>query len=328
MSGTRTGQPALAALEGNTVEERGQCLVERLRATLDIDVAAFLELSTIDGRHHYDSLAITGSSDVVAQWRARVQGFESISIWDPRRPQREEINRFQPGADVDARVLRGKPVYEGYYLPFGLCRERRILAYDGRRFAGWLGVSRHLDRPAFAPAEERRLSDVARWLVPAMCALRPVDDEAPGGDARIVLTPTGRVEVACERARRWLTPPRRAWLTDHVRSIERCDKAGVFALAGAVGHVVRLTGDGKVRYLCMLAPAVAPSIAAPDGEAARDALTQVEREIAVAAAAGLTVAEMAAERQTSANTVKFHLKNVYQKLGVANRVELARAPLD
>ena len=53
-------------------------------------------------------------------------------------------------------------------------------------------------------------------------------------------------------------------------------------------------------------------------------LSRVERDVASSAATGLTAREIAEERGVTVNTIKFHLKNVYDKLGVATRVELAR----
>jgi two-component system nitrate/nitrite response regulator NarP len=50
-------------------------------------------------------------------------------------------------------------------------------------------------------------------------------------------------------------------------------------------------------------------------------LTPRERELLAALAGGLTNAQMADKLAISLNTVKFHLKNLYDKLGVSNRAQ-------
>jgi DNA-binding CsgD family transcriptional regulator len=53
-------------------------------------------------------------------------------------------------------------------------------------------------------------------------------------------------------------------------------------------------------------------------------LTRREREVAGLAAAGASSREIAAKLVLSVRTVDNHLQNVYSKLGVASRDELAR----
>lgn len=52
---------------------------------------------------------------------------------------------------------------------------------------------------------------------------------------------------------------------------------------------------------------------------ARDALTKREKALLAALAKGRTNTELAAELGISINTVKFHLRNLYEKLGLKNR---------
>ena len=48
-------------------------------------------------------------------------------------------------------------------------------------------------------------------------------------------------------------------------------------------------------------------------------LTHREMEVLAAAATGLTTKEIAVAQGVTPNTVKFHLRNIYEKLGVSNR---------
>jgi len=62
-----------------------------------------------------------------------------------------------------------------------------------------------------------------------------------------------------------------------------------------------------------------PTIAPPS-----DGLTQREREVALLVADGLRSREVAERLGIASQTVKSHLKTIFDKLGVRNRVELAR----
>lgn len=53
-------------------------------------------------------------------------------------------------------------------------------------------------------------------------------------------------------------------------------------------------------------------------------LSSREEEVLTAVAEGLTNAEVAERLHISENTVKFHLQNIYQRLGVTNRTEASR----
>ena len=57
-------------------------------------------------------------------------------------------------------------------------------------------------------------------------------------------------------------------------------------------------------------------------------LTRRERTILAAAARGLTAAEIAREAFVSEHTVKYHLTNIYRKLGVSNRAAAVRYALE
>jgi DNA-binding CsgD family transcriptional regulator len=56
----------------------------------------------------------------------------------------------------------------------------------------------------------------------------------------------------------------------------------------------------------------------------RPTLTDRERSILDAVAAGMTTAAISKDLWVSEHTVKFHLTNIYRKLGVANRAGAVR----
>jgi DNA-binding CsgD family transcriptional regulator len=98
------------------------------------------------------------------------------------------------------------------------------------------------------------------------------------------------------------------------------------------GHGERLrievtaVGKGKTQLHLWREPLPEPMPLA--GEAAlpapADGLTQREREVALLVADGLRSREVAERLGIASQTVKSHLKTIFDKLGVRNRVELAR----
>ncbi|HEX5622690.1 MAG TPA: AAA family ATPase [Solirubrobacteraceae bacterium] len=86
----------------------------------------------------------------------------------------------------------------------------------------------------------------------------------------------------------------------------------------------RRAQDEAVRELRKLGHRVARARPATDGEPL-GSLTDREREIATLVAAGRTNREVAEQLFLSPKTIEAHLRNVYAKLGVRSRVELARA---
>jgi DNA-binding NarL/FixJ family response regulator len=89
----------------------------------------------------------------------------------------------------------------------------------------------------------------------------------------------------------------------------------------ALGTLINLTAHGALVHRA------APGAAAPVAvlpTPGLDSLTEREREILGLVAEGLTNAVIARRLWVSEPTVKFHLANLYRKLGVANRTEASR----
>jgi DNA-binding NarL/FixJ family response regulator len=89
------------------------------------------------------------------------------------------------------------------------------------------------------------------------------------------------------------------------------------ASPASVGMLIREVAAGHVFHF-------APSAPAPAGERRSDGILTVrELEILGHVAAGLSNNRIAAELWVTEQTVKFHLSNVYRKLGLSNRTEAA-----
>ncbi len=99
------------------------------------------------------------------------------------------------------------------------------------------------------------------------------------------------------------------------------------------GHGERLrievtaVGKGKTQLHLWREPLPEPMHLGPEPVPApspADGLTQREREVALLVADGLRSREVAERLGIASQTVKSHLKTIFDKLGVRNRVELAR----
>ena len=82
---------------------------------------------------------------------------------------------------------------------------------------------------------------------------------------------------------------------------------------------IRAVADGLV----WMPPAIQAALVGQEGPAAKR-LTPRESEIVRYVAVGLRNAEVAARLSISESTVKTHLTNIFQKLGIRDRTELAR----
>ncbi|MGH2890068.1 MAG: response regulator [Solirubrobacteraceae bacterium] len=96
------------------------------------------------------------------------------------------------------------------------------------------------------------------------------------------------------------------------------------AAAVDIASVLRQAASGAVFH----APTTAPTHGREAGEPAGPALTQRERSILSAVAAGMTTAAISRDLWISEHTIKFHLTNIYRKLGVVNRAGAVRWALE
>ena len=76
------------------------------------------------------------------------------------------------------------------------------------------------------------------------------------------------------------------------------------------------------------APSSVPSSVNSSAAAVTPVLTERERSILTAVASGMTTPAISRDLWVSEHTVKFHLTNIYRKLGVANRAGAVRYALE
>jgi LuxR family transcriptional regulator, maltose regulon positive regulatory protein len=153
-------------------------------------------------------------------------------------------------------------------------------------------------------------------------------DADPGEGVRIAAL----VLLAQAQVAQGETRPAQATLARAVRRAEREGFVRTFVEAGPACAAL-LAGVGHP-YAARLLAAFAPEdraragasetradVGVPDAGAASVGLTERERDILRALAAAGTYRRVADELSVSVNTVRFHVKNVYAKLGVGTRLE-------
>jgi DNA-binding NarL/FixJ family response regulator len=91
-----------------------------------------------------------------------------------------------------------------------------------------------------------------------------------------------------------------------------------------IASVLRQASSGVVFH----APSQTPTGVRPPDDPELPSLTDRERSILSAVASGLTTAAISRDLWVSEHTVKFHLTNIYRKLGVANRAGAVRYALE
>lgn len=110
----------------------------------------------------------------------------------------------------------------------------------------------------------------------------------------------------------------RELLREALRAAEALRVTGITLERGGYRlRVEPLGGDRIVRYVAVLR-------GGPVADSSPVRLTRSERKVCELATAGLTKSEIAERLGLSPHTVKTHLRNAYQRLGVGNRVELTR----
>jgi DNA-binding NarL/FixJ family response regulator len=108
------------------------------------------------------------------------------------------------------------------------------------------------------------------------------------------------------------------------RALVRYGVRGVILRSGPISDaigVLRQVLDGHVVFPC----SVMDRLAAPEYP---EPLSDRQREVLTHLAAGHSNDEIARRLFISRNTVKFHLRVIYERLGVRNRVEAARCVSD
>jgi LuxR family maltose regulon positive regulatory protein len=200
---------------------------------------------------------------------------------------------------------------------------RAWLARAGARVAlaeGAVGRARayadQLDDPFWGPVSGARVDLAVGARAEANAALLAAVPRSPRHEVVRALL-LARAATGHEEAVRWVTA-----------AVQRAVDVGQLqTVAGEGAEVVQLVERAAWRapegWMNRLRRAAVPSARQLDDGGAVESLTARERDVLRLLAGRLTVREIASELYVSPNTLKFHLKTIYRKLGVGSRAEAA-----
>ena len=296
--------------------------LEKLRQEFGAEFAYFCQVTESDGALYYaNSLVESGSHDPMPI--LQLDGTEyADAVWNPEMPSPTAVNHFvDVGRSYEPERLRDTELIQKVYVDHDIAPPLRILVYDQMDFVGYLGLSR---RPHTAQFEDdageraNQLVDEVRSVI--LEATRDWREAVNPRLSHAIAGPDGEVLHATTEAAEWLSEDRRQQLAGAVRRFDRGTlPSSRIVIEGAEVHMIRLDGEGGVRYLANFSRAV-PARLDP-----RHRLTERQAEVADYAASGATIDEIATTLDVSPNTVKYHIKEIYDRLGIACRVELSDA---
>ena len=286
-------------------------VLRALLSVVDADAALYFSVHDLDGRAVVSDAQVEGDSDAERLVDGLVGRRDTVDIDRLQNPDALDSRSFQEGASLP----RG---FGASLATFGVTDRIRLFVYEGRRFVGWVGALRFSpNRHPFTRADRRRLAPhVAAFSAALLEADALAHSTVPLQSGFVAMHAGGDVAYASREGQAWLQRPGFAFaLQRRMPSFE--SDAGSAAIELGHCRFVPMVGAHPL-FLVQISPA-------RPVETSAVRLSPAQREVASFAASGATVAEIASASGRKPETVRSHLREAYTRLGVSNRVELARA---
>ncbi len=279
-------------------------------------------VSDVKGTFHYDELHQRAPGWELKDLAA-IQEFDGAPVMNGpslnvASPGRDEINQFKI-VDMRGPEFENTPIKEHFLDPYDIHSCFRIMTYRERRFTGWIGTFRGGDEPAFDDGFARLFQEVSEsFKVVFSTAEQLRSSQVWDEDRFAIFTARGSLDFASSDLRDCLKTGYLRRLGEIVRALDAGDVTQCVRLVDGIEvRMSRLEGKGLFRYLAQFVPPT-PVLYDP-----LTPLTKAQRKVAILAAQGLSGREIADQTDRSTNTIKVHLRHIYQRLDVSNRVELA-----
>ena len=262
------------------------------------DTCVFVRVAEVDGELYFTGVEVVGDT-LDGRLTARLDG--------------------QQAAPECARLIR-RPASTERFTDHCLAAVEQaaclqLLVYDEDECVGCILALRWPPQASFSETCRRRLDRQARTIRDELLRARN-ESKTPSEPMYVLCRRSGEIAGGCSLANTWLDARRAARLETVVSAARECD--GPCLVDGMLTQLSPIrAGDDLAMIVVRLELAPAATMA-PDA-----ALTPTQREVAEFAVAGATANEIAEAMNRSVHTVRSHLKNIYERLQVASRLELA-----
>ncbi len=296
-------------------------LAETLLEYFDTNLALHLQCAKdSEGKYHFTAPVAVGDK-LVDGVLPFCEGPALDCPWLPHRIDSEVIDnficvhRYYPDG-----YLQNLEVIQKMMNPLDITGELRCVFYDGPTLLGYLCMMRQGDDAKFRDGE-RKIARAATAEIKSLLSMaNSLESARLDSELFAMLTPAGGIEYASDAFGEWADKTRSSYLRRRARDADQgIDRLGIEIHGGAEVRMTRLDGDDGVRYL----------VAIDELERAKirpvHRLTDRQYEIAKYAAAGATSREIGKTLDISHHTVKVHLRNIYERLGIGSRTELVTA---
>lgn len=294
-----------------------------MRDAVDADFSTFFNVSEVDGQPMSTDVQAEGFPD--NPWleaSIRKAPAAVYALFDLRRPPDHILENFDSAVRLYSRaVFQQTPIYEFLWKPAKAVDCAGLLVFHGPSYLG--SPATLWSRPKdFGEAEREILAPLVKPVRAAITAAHCLSRHGlPSETGYVLVCSDGRFEHASAEGKAWLD---REGISEAIRrrilDLDGGREPGESTtLENAEARVVRLQTKEGTRYLVCLRPA--PLINRNPAEL----LTPLQLRIATSAASGATAAEIARDVDRSTEMVREHLDEIYRRLRVSTRVELARA---
>lgn len=296
-------------------------IVEILRQFVPSDFGLYFKCVEPDDGDtpHFSGAVFDGDAEIKAELLPYADQPVVDTPWLPPHLDPDEIDTFiRTRTRYDDRFVRNFEISQKVFEPLEIGDQLRVVLYDGQRFLGWLGLMRRGADEYFRKDEQELLRSATASIKSAIMAAEQCETSIIEEGIFAVMTPDGNLEHASPAFARWQNSDRRAHLKRCIRQMDGgAESVDRDIYAGSRVCITRLDSAHTIRYLVNVQRAPTMTIGPAHW------LTDRQREIAEYAVTGATTPQIADKLDLSPQTVKTHMKNIFRRLDINSRAELA-----